>query len=123
LNYQSAGASNALHPLCAEIQCASAFGPLPADTLRGCHVHRRAIVLAGGIDDLRFGKAMGRGSLAMSEGYKSIAEGYAASLRQMADGNFVDFDELRGAAEYLDGLTAELNRLRDIEWMYTDLCK
>jgi hypothetical protein len=40
--------------------------PLPPETLRGCHVHRRATVLAGGFDDLRFGKAMGRGSLGMT---------------------------------------------------------
>jgi hypothetical protein len=59
----------------------------------------------------------------MSEGFKSIAEGYAASLRQMADGNYVDFDELRAAAEYLDGVYPELTRLRDIEWKYADLCK
>lgn len=30
------------------------------------------------------------------------AEGYAASLRQMADANFVDFDELRAAADLIE---------------------
>ncbi len=44
------------------------------------------------------------------------AEGYAASLRQMADGNYVDFDELRKAADLIECLQSEIKRL-------TDLCK
>jgi hypothetical protein len=55
------------------------LSPLPADTLRGCHVHRRATVLAGGYIGLRFGKAMGRGSLGMTAGTVSTDHGAICS--------------------------------------------
>ena len=38
----------------------------------------------------------------------SEASGYAASLRQMVNGNYVDFDELRAAANRIEALEAAL---------------
>ena len=42
------------------------------------------------------------------------ADGYVSSLRQMADCNYVDFDELRDAADYIEYQQAEIERLQDL---------